>query len=114
MNITVVSEDDLALLKSSLRIDSDSDDKLLANLVVAARKNIIGRIGNEIATFYDDNHEEFSLATILLASHYYNNRSAVSDSEKYTVPLAFDDLIMSLKASYLLALSEVNDYGQED
>lgn len=51
MNITVVSEDDLALLKNSLRIDSDSDDKLLANLVVSARKNIIGRIGNKIATF---------------------------------------------------------------
>lgn len=114
MDITVVSEDDLALLKNSLRIDSNSDDSLLTKLVVAARKNIIGRIGNKVATFYDDNHEEFNLATVLLASHYYNNRSATGDSEKHAVPLAFDDLILSLKSSYLLALSEVNGHDQEN
>lgn len=114
MDITVVSEADLALLKNSLRIDGELDDDLLTNFVVAARKNIIGRIGNKVDKFYDDNHEEFKLATLLLASHYYVNRSATADSEKYTVPLAFDDLILSLKSSYLLALSKVNDYGQED
>ncbi|GAX06948.1 phage protein DNA packaging protein [Secundilactobacillus pentosiphilus] len=99
-------------LKLSLRIDGDDDDSLLNRLLSAARSNIVGKVGNNITGFYDHN-DEFNWAVMLLASHWYINRSATDDVERYETPIALEDLTLSLKELYLVAERGVDD-GQTD
>ncbi|MBE1727404.1 hypothetical protein HFM82_14655 [Lactobacillus plantarum] len=111
MDFTKVTDEDLTLLKNSLRIDGNDDDLILKKAIITARKNIVGEIGNTISTFYDNN-DEFEWTTTLLASHYYRNRSATADTQKFTTPLAYNDLILALKENYLIAVNnEVTSDG---
>lgn len=96
-----VSDDDLDQVKTSLRLEPDmeSDDVLLKMLIKAARRDIIGQVGERIDDFFDDN-EVFNAAVILEVSHLYNHRSATAEQQTYEVPMALYSLINSMKDEY--------------
>lgn len=96
-----VSDDDLGQVKTSLRLEPDmeNDDVLLKMLIKAARRDIIGQVGEHIDDFFDDN-EVFNAAVILEVSHLYNHRSATSEQQTYEVPMALYSLINSMKDDY--------------
>lgn len=89
----------LAQTKLSLRLDDDEDDLLVNSLIRAARKDIMGEVGEQIEDFYSDN-DIFDSAVILEVSHLYNHRDAVSTQQTYEVPMALYSLINSLKDEY--------------
>ena len=96
-----VSDDDLDQVKTSLRLERDmeSDDILLRMLIKAARRDIIGQVGERIDDFFDKN-EVFSAAVILEVAHLYNHRSATSEQQTFEVPMALYSLINSMKDDY--------------
>lgn len=96
-----VSDDDLDQVKTSLRLEPDmeSDDILLRMLIKAARRDIIGQVGERIDDFFDKN-EVFSTAVILEVAHLYNHRSATSEQQTFEVPMALYSLINSMKDDY--------------
>ncbi|XYG83780.1 head-tail connector protein [Limosilactobacillus reuteri] len=96
-----VSDDDLDQVKTSLRLEPDmeSDDILLRMLIKAARRDIIGQVGERIDDFFDKN-EVFSAAVILEVAHLYNHRSATSEQQTFEVPMALYSLIDSMKDDY--------------
>lgn len=96
-----VSDDDLDQVKTSLRLEPDmeSDDILLRMLIKAARRDIIGQVGERIDDFFDKN-EVFSAAVILEVAHLYNRRSATSEQQTFEVPMALYSLINSMKDDY--------------
>lgn len=96
-----VSDDDLDQVKTSLRLEPDmeSDDILLRMLIKAARRDIIGQVGERIDDFFDKN-EVFSAAVILKVAHLYNHRSATSEQQTFEVPMALYSLINSMKDDY--------------
>lgn len=96
-----VSDDDLDQVKTSLRLEPDmeSDDILLRMLIKAARRDIIGQVGERIDDFFDKN-EVFSAAVILEVAHLYNHRSAASEQQTFEVPMALYSLINSMKDDY--------------
>ena len=96
-----VSDDDLDQVKTSLRLEPDmeSDDILLRMLIKAARRDIIGQVGERIDDFFDKN-EGFSAAVILEVAHLYNHRSATSEQQTFEIPMALYSLINSMKDDY--------------
>ena len=96
-----VSDDDLDQVKTSLRLEPDmeSDDILLRMLIKAARRDIIGQVGERIDDFFDKN-EVFSAAVILEVAHLYNHRSATSEQQTFEVPMSLYSLINSMKDDY--------------
>lgn len=96
-----VSDDDLDQVKTSLRLEPDmeSDDILLRMLIKAARRDIIGQVGERIDDFFDKN-EVFSAAVILEVAHLYNHRSVTSEQQTFEVPMALYSLINSMKDDY--------------
>ena len=96
-----VSDDDLDQVKTSLRLEPDmeSDDILLRMLIKAARRDIIGQVGERIDDFFDKN-EVFSAAVILEVTHLYNHRSATSEQQTFEVPMALYSLINYLNDYY--------------
>lgn len=96
-----VTDDDLDQVKTSLRLEPDmeSDDVLLRMLIKAARRDIIGQVGERIDDFFDKN-EVFSAAVILEVAHLYNHRSATSEQQTFEVPMALYSLINSMKDDY--------------
>lgn len=96
-----VSDDDLDQVKTSLRLEPDmeSDDILLRMLIKAARRDIIGQVGERIDDFFDKN-DVFSAAVILEVAHLYNHRSATSEQQTFEVPMALYSLINSMKDDY--------------
>lgn len=101
MLTNTVSDDDLDQVKTSLRLEPDmeSDDILLRMLIKAARRDIIGQVGERIDNFFDKN-EVFSAAVILEVAHLYNHRSATSEQQTFEVPMALYSLINSMKDDY--------------
>ena len=96
-----VTDDDLDQVKTSLRLEPDmeSDDVLLRMLIKAARRDIIGQVGERIDDFFDKN-EVFSAAVILEVAHLYNHRSATIEQQTFEVPMALYSLINSMKDDY--------------
>lgn len=91
----------MSLVRNSLRIDDSTDTDILTKIIIAARKNIAGQIEEDDLSFYDNN-EEFDYAVVLLAGHLYTNRAATSTTQLYEVPIALENLILSLKEQWLL------------
>lgn len=96
-------------LKSNLRIDTDDDDKLLKQLVKAAQKTLIGKIGPVVGDFYKEN-EQFELATIMLTDHFFKTRSAtVENTTSVVPPFGVDMIILDLKAEYRVQQTKESD-----
>lgn len=91
----------LTLVKNSLRIDGSTDDTLLNKMISAAQSNIKGQVGSATEDFYTKN-DEFDWAVVLLVSNWYINRSATVGVQNFETPLAFENLILSLKEDYLV------------
>lgn len=109
--LKTVSDDDLSTIKQSLRVEEDSDDALIKTLILAARKDIIGQVGDEFDDFFD-NDERFEVAVLMEVSHLYEHRESASIQQTYEVPMSLAYLINSMKDDYRLKLEEKND-GKE-
>lgn len=108
---TSVTDQDLSTIKQSLRVEEDSDNGLIKALILAARKDIVGQVGDKIDDFYDQD-ERFAVAVLMEVSHFYENRHAVSPTQSYEVPMSLSYLINSLKDDYRLRMEEQN-VGEE-
>lgn len=85
----------LDLLKSQMNLTGTDDDALLAVYIAAAEGWIVGQIGKELATF-ETIPAEITLATLQLASHWYENReAALVGIDGNEVPFGVRDLIRS-------------------
>lgn len=111
---TTIDDAFLGTLKNSLRLSTDDtfDDELLKSLILTARNDIIGQVGERIDTFFDDN-QLFNTAVILEASHLYVNRVATTTVQTYEVPLALYSLINSMKDEYRLKIQTMEDDSSE-
>ncbi|MBN7275510.1 hypothetical protein GNF18_10195 [Ligilactobacillus pobuzihii] len=107
MELSKIDDDFLQLVKNSLRVDGTDNDVLLKKIIVTARKNIAGQIETDDFSFYDDN-DEFDYAVVLLTNNLYTNRLATSNQERYEVPFALENLILSLKEAWLVKVGEEN------
>lgn len=90
-------------LKLSLRIDGDIDDELLDMYINAADifiKNAIGATDD----FYVNN-DLFDTAVVALASSYYTNRTALSNTQTYTINMTLNSIIGQLRGQW----SEVSE-----
>lgn len=108
-----VSTDDLATVKTSLRLDEDDDDALLTMLIKAARADVMGQVGEQIDDFFDGN-EVFKSAVLVEVSHLYENRQAVSTQQTFEVPMVLYSLINSLKDDYRYKLEQQNQQEGEE
>lgn len=109
--LTTVSDDDVSTIKQSLRVEDDNDDALIKTLILAARKDIIGQVGDEFDDFFDQD-ERFEVAVLMEVSHFYEHRESVSIQQTYEVPMSLAYLINSMKDDYRLKLEEQSN-GEE-
>nr|WP_321315028.1 head-tail connector protein [uncultured Ligilactobacillus sp.] len=109
-----VEKDDIDKLKNSLRLPTEDtfDDDLLKSLILTARNDIIGQVGEKIDDFFDNN-ELFNTAVILEASHLYVNRIATTTVQTYEVPMALYSLINSMKDDYRLKIQLMEEDSNE-
>ena len=77
----------LAKLKSYLRIDTDYEDELLQNFLVAAQAYLTGAVANytENYTAYPEFKTKADLLTLVLAAEFYQNRDNSAHDLSYTV-----------------------------
>lgn len=111
---TTVDDSFISKLKNSLRLSTDNtfDDELLQSLVLTARNDIIGQVGEKIDDFFDNN-QLFDTAVILEASHLYVNRVATTTVQTYEVPMALYSLINSMKDEYRLKIQSMEENSNE-
>lgn len=111
---TTVDDIFIEKLKNSLRLSADNtfDDDLLKSLVLTARNDIIGQVGEKIDDFFDNN-QLFDTAVILEASHLYVNRVATTTVQTYEVPMALYSLINSMKDEYRLRIQSMEEDSNE-
>lgn len=111
---TTVDDGFISKLKNSLRLSTDNtfDDELLQSLVLTARNDIIGQVGEKIDDFFDNN-ELFNTAVILEVSHLYVNRVATTTVQTYEVPMALYSLINSMKDEYRLKIQSMEENSNE-
>ena len=94
--------------KLSLRLDNDEDDPLIRTLIKAARRDIIGQVGEQLDDFFDDN-EIFTTAVLIEVGHLYNHRDSTSTQQEFEVPMALYSLINSLKDDYRYRISKISE-----
>lgn len=77
----------LAKLKSYLRIDTDYEDELLQNFLVAAQAYLTGAVSNytENSAAYPEFKTKADLLTMVLAAEFYQNRDNSAHDLSYTV-----------------------------
>ena len=79
-------------LKSMLRIDHSFDDVWLAQYLAAATAYINGAIEVQ-----DPIDPRFNLAVALLAGHYYESRTAATETNLNDIPFGVTSLINQLR-----------------
>lgn len=89
---------DKARLKLSLRIDGNLDDELLDAYIRAAESYIKNAVGAD-ENFYADN-DLFDVAVVALASSYYTNRTALSNTQTYTINMTLNSIIGQLRGQW--------------
>lgn len=85
----------LDLLKHSLYIDGTFEDEYLAFLIETSRNIIQDSFDNPV----DETQAKFKHAVILLASHYYINRSETSEMNLKSIPFGVNSLIQQMRYS---------------
>lgn len=109
--MTVSKED----LKTSLRIDGDADDTLLAGYLAAAENYIKNAIGVDEDDFYelDSVKPLMDVAIIALASGYYTFRTSLSLVSAFPVDLATNSIIAQLRGVYAKYLADKGAFDDD-
>lgn len=102
------------ILKKQLRLESSytSEDDMLTLYLTAAESNIARMLGQKIYlttaeidpllpyAISLEAEPDVKLAILLLASHYYRNREAVTDVELTEIPLGIKAIVGPLSIMY--------------
>ena len=84
-------------IKLQLRLDDDfsDEDELLELLGKAAQSRTENFLNRKLYATADDRPaDDVKLALLLLVSHFYENRSTVTDVEKMELPMSFNWLVV--------------------
>lgn len=80
---------DLTYVKSYLRVDFSDDDTYLTDLISLSKRYIYEQTGVE----YSENDEIYKQAVLLSVSHFYGNRSPISEKTVNVVPFSMEAMV---------------------
>ncbi|MBC8618948.1 phage gp6-like head-tail connector protein [Parabacteroides faecis] len=84
-------------LKKQCNVDFEEDDKLLIKYAVAAERFIEKRLNTTFKDIIVDNDgvfpEDIEMAVLMVATHWYRVREAVSSTAQSRVPFGVEALI---------------------
>lgn len=106
---TKVSDEDLQEALDYFKLAPGVDDAVVKLDILAARRKVMGEVGEELDTFYDDN-PIFKIAVLLDAYTHYNNRDKDSTAMIFEHP-AYQNDINALKDDYRVMMEL---YGPDD
>lgn len=107
-----MSDEDTNLMvqkvKALLYLDGNDDDQLLKSYILAADSFVHNAIGEDVKDFYNDERVKplVEVAVTSLAATYYENRLALSDTQKYPVDLTVNSIIGQLRGIYSLVAED--------
>lgn len=92
-------------LKAVLYLDGDDEDALLQSYIDAANQFIIGAVGDEVPTFWDDSKVTVlhDLAVKSLAATYYQYRLSMADTQTYQIDMTVNSILGQLRGRYASA-----------
>lgn len=105
--LTEVDATSLSRTRDFCKVDPGIDDEILKLEILAARRKVIGCVGDGIDDFFDNNPIFEGVVLIDVYTHY-NNRD--KDSSAMIFPhSSYQDDINSLKDEYRLLIEQQND-----
>lgn len=104
---TTVSDTELANARNFCKLDEGVEDELLKVWVLAARRKVMGEVGEEIDDFYDDN-PVFQQAVWIETFNHFNDRTTSSTAYLSYNRIERDD-INGLKDDYRYALELIRE-----
>lgn len=113
--LTRVEPEDLQDVKNFCKVDGDLEDKEITGMILSARRDIIGQVGDRIDNFFDDNWN-FKYAVWLKTYHSYNNRDTSSNAMTFEIQDTYNSTINAMKDDYRyqIWLKNNNEEGNED
>lgn len=101
---TTVTDEELASVRNFCKLDEGVEDDLLKVWLLAARRKVMGSVGEQIDDFYDDN-PVFQQAVWIEVFDHFNNRTTASTAFLSYNRIERDD-INDLKDDYRYALEQ--------
>lgn len=100
---------ELNTIKKHLRITFDFDDELLLEYIEWAEDEIKNSVSNSDYRneTYFDNNPTYDRAVILLVTHFYENRKAITDKPQYNMIYGIKSAIFKLQTRYTGDLNEL-------
>lgn len=92
-------------LKAVLYLDGNDENALLQSYIAAADQFVIGAVGDEVPTFWDDSKVTtlHDLAVKSLAASYYQYRLSLSDVQVYQIDMTVNSILGQLRGRYASA-----------
>ena len=97
--LTQVEPEDLQDVKNFCKVDGDLEDQEITGMMLSARRDIIGQVGDRIDDFFDDNWN-FKYAVWLKTYHSYNNRDTSSNAMTFEIQDTYNSTINAMKDDY--------------
>ncbi|WP_290078972.1 head-tail connector protein [Lactobacillus taiwanensis] len=97
--LTTVEPEDLKNVKNFCKVDGDLEDQEITGMMLSARRDIIGQVGDRIDDFFDDNWN-FKYAVWLKTYHSYNNRDTSSNAMTFEIQDTYNSTINAMKDDY--------------
>lgn len=97
--LTQVEPEDLQDVKKFCKVDGDLEDQEITGMMLSARRDIIGQVGDRIDDFFDDNWN-FKYAVWLKTYHSYNNRDTSSNAMTFEIQDTYNSTINAMKDDY--------------
>lgn len=94
-----VGPEDLEDVKNFCKVDGNLEDTEITGLMLSARRDIIGQVGDQIDDFFDDNWN-FKYAVWLKTYHSYNNRDTSSNAMTFEIQDTYNSTINAMKDDY--------------
>lgn len=105
--LTEVDDRSLANARNFCKVDPHVDDEILKLEILAARKKIMGEVGERLDDFYDDN-PVFEGAVLIDVFTHYNNRDRDSNAMIFE-HTPYQDDINSMKDDYRYLIEQYSD-----
>ncbi|MCZ3947154.1 head-tail connector protein [Lactobacillus gasseri] len=97
--LTQVEPEDLQDVKEFCKVDGDLEDQEITGMILSARRDIIGQVGDRIDDFFDDNWN-FKYAVWMKSYHSYNNRDTSSNAMTFEIQDTYNSTINAMKDDY--------------